>query len=68
MQIQNNPQITSTPNFKAIKSIKSAGLYKNQPRLVQGLVETFQTNKTAMDFYVNGCTAPMGRFNYLYKE
>lgn len=20
-----------------------------------------------MDFYVNGCTAPMGRFNYLYK-
>ena len=25
-------------------------------------------NKTAMDFYVNGCTAPMGRFNYLYKE
>ncbi len=21
-----------------------------------------------MDFYVNGCSAPMGRFNYLYKE
>lgn len=21
-----------------------------------------------MDFYVNGCTAPLGRFNYLYKE
>ena len=21
-----------------------------------------------MDFYVNGSTAPMGRFNYLYKE
>ena len=51
MQVQNNLQIPNTvPNFKAIKSIKSAGLYKNQPRLVQGLVETFQTNKTAMDF------------------
>ena len=50
MQVQNNPQITSTPNFKAIKSIKSTGLYKKQPRLVQGLVDTFQTNKTAMDF------------------
>ncbi len=25
-------------------------------------------NSSVMDFYVNGCTAPMGRFNYLYKE
>ncbi len=23
---------------------------------------------TVMDFYVNGCAAPIGRFNYLYKE
>ena len=22
----------------------------------------------AMDFYENGCAAPLGRFNYLYKE
>ncbi len=25
------------------------------------------TEKNAMDFYVNGCTAPIGRFNYIYK-
>lgn len=24
--------------------------------------------KTVMDFYVNGCAAPIGRFNYLFKE
>ncbi len=24
--------------------------------------------KNAVDFYVNGCAAPIGRFNYLYKE
>ncbi len=26
------------------------------------------TEKAAIDFYVNGCCAPIGRFNYLYKE
>ncbi len=26
------------------------------------------TEKNAMDFYVNGCAAPIGRFNYLFKE
>ncbi len=24
--------------------------------------------KTVMDFYINGCTAPIGRFNYLFTE
>ena len=51
MQVQNNPQIPNTvPNFKAIKSVKYQGLYKKHPELAQNLVDTFKTNKTAMDF------------------
>ena len=51
MQVQNNPQIPNTvPNFKAIKSVKHQGLYKKHPKLAQNLVDTFKTNKTAMDF------------------
>ena len=51
MQVQSNPQIpNSVPNFKAIKSIKVAGLYKEHPELGKKLVDAFQTNDIAMNF------------------
>ena len=53
MQIRNNPQIptqTTSPNFKAIKTIKCEGLYKKHPDLAKNLVDTFKENPKAMDF------------------
>ncbi len=53
MQIYNNPQVpqtTTAPNFKAIKSVKCEGLYKEFPRYGKDLVETFKKNPTAMEF------------------
>ena len=52
MQVYNNPQIPSstTPNFKAIKSVKCKGLYKNFPKQAKEMVDTFKENKVAMDF------------------
>ena len=51
MQVLNNPQLpTEKPNFKAIKSVKTQGLYKKHPELAQKLVDTFQTNKKALEF------------------
>ena len=52
MQIYNvmsNPNQT-TPNFKAIKSAKCEGLYKDYPSYGKNLVETFKKNPTAMKF------------------
>ena len=52
MQVYNNPQIpnTTTPNFKAIKSVKFDGLYKTFPKQAKEMVDTFKENKVAMDF------------------
>lgn len=53
MQIRNNPQIptqTTSPNFKAIKTIKCEGLYKKHPDLAKNLVDAFKENPKAMDF------------------
>ena len=53
MQIYNNPQIlqtTTVPSFKAIKSVKCEGLYKDFPKYGKELVDSFKSNKTAMDF------------------
>ncbi len=51
MQIHNNPQIQqTTPNFKAIKTVKYKGLYKKFPEFREGVMDAFQKNSTAMDF------------------
>ncbi len=53
MQIYNNPQVppvVTSPNFKAIKSVKCEGLYKEFPRYGKDLVDTFKKNPTAMEF------------------
>ena len=51
MQVQSNPQIPNTiPNFKAIKSVKINGMYKQYPKQAQKLVDTFQRNENAMNF------------------
>ena len=52
MQIYNiTPSTNQTvPNFKAIKSVKCEGLYKEFPRYGKDLVETFKKNPTAMEF------------------
>ena len=53
MQIYNNPQVppvVTSPNFKAIKSVKCEGLYKEFPRYGKDLVDTFKKNPTAMKF------------------
>ena len=50
MQVQNNPLMVSTTNFKAIKSVKCEGLYKEFPRYGKDLVDTFKKNPTAMEF------------------
>lgn len=53
MQIYNNPQVppvVTSPNFKAIKSVKCVGLYKEFPRYGKDLVDTFKKNPTAMEF------------------
>ena len=53
MQIYNNPQVppvVTSPNFKAIKSVKCEGLYKEFPRYGKDLVDTFKKNSTAMEF------------------
>lgn len=48
MQIQNNT--AHRPSFRAIKSIKCTGIYKNEPELAKELVDTFKTNTEAMEF------------------
>lgn len=50
MLIQNNTFSTNRPNFKAIKSIRCEGLYKNEPELSKELIDTFKTNHEAMEF------------------
>ena len=40
----------TTPNFKAIKSVKCEGLYKDFPRYGIQLVETFKKNPVAIQF------------------
>lgn len=56
MQVQNinstqyNYSKNNQPNFTAIKSIRCEGLYKNQPKLAQGLLDTFKHNEKAMSF------------------
>ena len=53
MQIYNNPQVppvVTSPNFKAIKSVKCEGLYKEFPGYGKDLVDTFKKNPTAMEF------------------
>ena len=52
MQIHNTTPSTNqtVPNFKAIKSVKCKGLYKDFPRYGKDLVETFKKNPTAMEF------------------
>ncbi|MBE7710535.1 MAG: hypothetical protein E7Z92_00180 [Cyanobacteria bacterium SIG31] len=46
MQVQG----TTSPNFKAIKSVRCEGLYKKFPEQGKILVDTFKNNKTAMEF------------------
>ena len=48
MQIQNNT--AHRPSFRAIKSIKCTGIYKNEPELAKELIDTFKTNTEAMEF------------------
>lgn len=52
MQIHNIMPNTNqtTPNFKAIKSVKCEGLYKDFPRYGIQLVETFKKNPVAIQF------------------
>lgn len=54
MQIQNNFSIsnqTTSPNFKAIKSVTCSGLYKKHPQLADRLVNVLQYNYEAMKFF-----------------
>jgi len=55
MNIQNNPQIPSTisPSFKAIKTVKCAGLYEKYPKYAEKLIYTFRNNPVAMNFCKN---------------
>ena len=52
MQIHNIMPNTNqtTPNFKAIKSVKCEGLYEDFPRYGIQLVETFKKNPVAIQF------------------
>ena len=52
MQVYNNPQIPeqTTPNFKAIKTVKCEGLYKQFPKYGNELIDTFKKNPKAMEF------------------
>ena len=42
MQIKKNTHINNRPNFKAIKSLQFAGLYKKEPELSKELIDTFK--------------------------
>lgn len=52
MQISNYPQnpVSTTPSFKAIKSVRCEGLYEKSPQFGKELVDAFKSNPKAMEF------------------
>ena len=49
-QVKNNTNRNNAVSFKAIKSVKFRGLYKNNPELSKNLVDAFMSSPTAMAF------------------